>query len=40
MVTHPTNFFQEEIAQMVVENNQLKLIVFEPEKQEIVQWIE
>lgn len=34
------DFFQEEIAQMVVENNQLKLIVFEPEKQEIVQWIE
>lgn len=34
------DFFQEEIAQMVVKNNQLKLIIFDPEKEEIVQWIE
>jgi XisH protein len=34
------DFFQEEIAQMVVENNQLKLIIFDPEKEEVIQWIE
>jgi hypothetical protein len=34
------DFFQEEIAQMVVKNNQLKLVTFDPEKEEIVQWIE
>lgn len=34
------DFFQEEIAQMVIECNKLKLIIFNPEKEEIVQWIE
>ena len=34
------DFFQEEIAKMVVENNQLKLVIFDPETEEIVQWIE
>lgn len=33
------DFFKEEIAQMVVENNHLKLIVFDVEKSEVVQWI-
>jgi hypothetical protein len=33
------DFFKEEIAQMVVENNHLKLIVFDVEKIEVVQWI-
>lgn len=34
------DLFQEEIAKMVVENNQLKLVIFDPETEEIVQWIE
>lgn len=34
-----TDFFKEEIAQMVVENNQLKLIIFDVEKEEVVRWI-
>lgn len=34
------DFFQEEIAQMVVQNNQIKLITFDSEKEEIIQWIE
>ncbi|MFB2921466.1 MULTISPECIES: element excision factor XisH family protein [Aerosakkonema] len=33
------DFFQEEIAQMVVQNNQIKLITFDSEKEEIIQWI-
>lgn len=33
------DFFQEEIAQMVVENQQVKLIIFDPEKTEVIQWI-
>lgn len=34
------DFFQEEIAQMVVKNQHLKLIVFEPKKAEVLKWIE
>ncbi len=34
------DFFQEEIAQMVVENQHLKLMVFEPKKAEVFKWIE
>lgn len=34
-----TDFFKEEIAQMVVENNHLKLIIFDSEKEEVVRWI-
>lgn len=34
------DFFQEEIAQMVVENQHLKLIIFDANKAEIVKWIE
>lgn len=34
------DFFQEEIAQMVVENRHLKLMIFDPEKEEVVKWIE
>ncbi|MFB2895168.1 element excision factor XisH family protein [Aerosakkonemataceae cyanobacterium BLCC-F50] len=34
------DFFQEEIAQMVVENQQLKLIIFDAKKAEVVKWIE
>ncbi|HAX87711.1 MAG TPA: fatty-acid synthase [Cyanobacteria bacterium UBA11370] len=34
------DFFQEEIAQMVVENQQLKLLIFEANKAEVVKWIE
>ncbi len=34
------DFFQEEIAQMVVENNNIKLIIFDIKKAEVVQWIE
>lgn len=34
------DFFQEEIAQMVVENQHLKLIIFDPRKVEVVKWIE
>ncbi len=34
-----TDFFKEEIAQMVVENNHLKLIIFDVEKEEVVRWI-
>ncbi|MFB2934949.1 element excision factor XisH family protein [Aerosakkonemataceae cyanobacterium BLCC-F154] len=34
------DFFQEEIAQMVVENHQIKLMIFDEEKQEVIQWIE
>ncbi|MDY6781314.1 MAG: element excision factor XisH family protein [Cyanobacteriota bacterium] len=34
-----TDFFKEEIAQMVVENNRLKLITFNSTKEEIVKWI-
>ncbi|MEQ8971863.1 MAG: element excision factor XisH family protein [Coleofasciculus sp. C1-SOL-03] len=33
------DFFQEEIAQMVVENQQLKLIIFDINQVEIIQWI-
>ncbi|NER45334.1 MAG: fatty-acid synthase [Symploca sp. SIO1A3] len=34
------DFFQEEIVQMVVENQRLKLIIFHPDKMEVVKWIE
>ncbi|NES21017.1 MAG: fatty-acid synthase [Symploca sp. SIO3E6] len=34
------DFFQEEIAQMVVENQRLKLIIFNPDQMEVVKWIE
>jgi hypothetical protein len=34
------DFFQEEIAQMVVENHQIKLIIFDAKKAEVVKWIE
>lgn len=34
------DFFQEEIAQMVVENQQIKLMIFDPSEMEIVKWIE
>lgn len=34
------DFFQEEIAQMVVENQHLKLIIFDANKAEVVKWIE
>lgn len=34
------DFFQEEIAQMVVENHQVKLIIFDAKKAEVVKWIE
>ncbi|NEQ70593.1 MAG: fatty-acid synthase [Symploca sp. SIO2D2] len=34
------DFFQEEIAQMVVENQRLKLITFDPDQMEVVKWIE
>ncbi|MGD2184223.1 element excision factor XisH family protein [Lusitaniella coriacea] len=33
------DFFQEEIAQMVVKNQHLKLIVFDEKKAEVVKWI-
>jgi len=34
------DFFQEEIAQMVMEEQKLKLIIFDPNKSEVVKWIE
>ncbi|NEP09176.1 MAG: fatty-acid synthase [Symploca sp. SIO2C1] len=34
------DFFQEEIAQMVVESQQLKLIIFDSNKAEVVKWID
>jgi hypothetical protein len=34
------DFFQEEIAQMVVKNQHLKLIIFDAKKAEVVKWIE
>jgi len=34
------DFFQEDIAKMVVETQQLNLIIFDPEKVEVVKWIE
>ena len=34
------DFFQEEIAQMVVENQRLKLIIFDPNQVEVVKWID
>lgn len=34
------DFFQEEIAQMVIENQQIKLIIFDAKKAEVVKWIE
>jgi hypothetical protein len=34
------DFFQEEIAQMVVEDEHLKLIIFDANKAEVVKWIE
>jgi hypothetical protein len=34
------DFFQEEIAQMTIENQHLKLIIFDAKKAEIVKWIE
>jgi XisH protein len=34
------DFFQEEIAKMVVENHHIKLIIFDREKEEVVKWIE
>lgn len=34
------DFFQEEIAQMVVENQHLKLIIFDAKEAEVVKWIE
>ena len=34
------DFFQEEIAQMVVENQHLKLLIFDANKAEVVKWIE
>lgn len=34
-----TDFFKEEIAQMVVENNHIKLIIFDVKKEEVVRWI-
>ena len=33
------DFFSEEIGQRVINRKNLRIIVFEPEKQEIVQWI-
>ncbi|HBL57623.1 MAG TPA: hypothetical protein DDZ80_03430 [Cyanobacteria bacterium UBA8803] len=32
------DFFQEEIAQMVVENQQIKLIIFDAQKAEVGNW--
>jgi hypothetical protein len=34
------DFFQEEIAQMVIKENNMKLIIFDARKEEIIQWIE
>lgn len=34
------DFFQEDIAKMVVETQQINLIIFDPEKVEVVKWIE
>ncbi|HBE17542.1 MAG TPA: fatty-acid synthase [Cyanobacteria bacterium UBA11149] len=34
------DFFQEEIAQMVIEEQKLKLIIFDANKAEVVKWIE
>lgn len=34
-----TNFFQEEIAQIVIETQQLKLLIFDETQGEIIQWI-
>lgn len=33
-------FFQEEIAQMVVHSHHIKLIIFDSDKKEVIQWIE
>lgn len=33
------NFFQEEIAQIVIETQRLKLLIFDETQEEIIQWI-
>lgn len=33
------DFFSEELPQLMIELNSLKLLVFDPEKDEVVQWI-
>ena len=33
------DFFSEELPQLMIELNNLKLLVFDPDKEEIVQWI-
>ena len=35
-----SDFFPEKIAQIAIRKNQLKLIVFDAKREEIVQWIE
>jgi hypothetical protein len=34
------DFFSEEICQLILRKNQIRLIVFEPKKQEVFQWID
>ena len=34
-----TSFFREELPQISIEDYQIKLVIFEPEKAEIVEWI-
>lgn len=34
-----SDFFSEELPKLIVEINQIKLLVFNPESQEVVQWI-
>ncbi|WP_293076581.1 element excision factor XisH family protein [Moorena sp. SIO3H5] len=33
-------FFQEKIARIAIDNNQLNLLIFDAEGEEIVQWID
>jgi len=33
------DFFSEDLPQLMIELNNLKLLVFDPDKEEIVQWI-
>lgn len=33
------DFFSEELPQLIIEQNQLKLLAFDPEAKEVVQWI-
>ncbi|MBP0027138.1 MAG: XisH protein [Roseofilum sp. Guam] len=34
-----SDFFTEELPQLIIELNNLKILTFNPEREEVVQWI-